>query len=216
MVHRFFAAIVILGVGATTIVQAADLKTIPLTAEDKADLEAISAHFRQVKNVKARFSQASDQGTAEGDLYVSRPGRLRLDYDAPTPIQLLADGTWLITVDRELKSANRLPLSQTPVRVLLEENINLATTTDVAITAISRQRDQVRLTIQDPEYPDQGKLQLVFSRRPVDLLFWQVEDATGQTTTVTIYNAEIGANLPKSMFSYTEDLDPESHKNRNR
>ena len=49
---------------------------------------------------------------ATGKLYMARPGKIRFEYDPPSPILLLSDGYFLRYVDKDLKQVTHLWLRQ--------------------------------------------------------------------------------------------------------
>jgi outer membrane lipoprotein-sorting protein len=93
---------------------------------DKADVARIAAYLNDVRSLKARFIQVGPNGElAQGDLYLRRPGRLRFEYDPPSPLLLVADGFWLILQDKELEQVSRWPVNDTPLGVLVADDIEL-------------------------------------------------------------------------------------------
>src|SRR5690554_6153799 len=85
-----------------------------LTAEDQADVQRIEAYLNSIGSMRARFLQVdSSGGNVQGTLYILRPGRLRFEYDAPSPILIVADGTWVHYHDKELDQTTRALISDT-------------------------------------------------------------------------------------------------------
>ena len=78
-----------------------DLK---LSSDDISTLAKIENVLNLTKTLKAKFLQVSSNGEySEGDLFLKRPGRLRLVYDLPNPLMIVADGTYISFVDRDLE-----------------------------------------------------------------------------------------------------------------
>ncbi len=170
-----------------------------LTAEDRADVARSEAYLNKLGSVRARFIQTTSTGAfAEGRLYLRRPGKLRLDYAPPVKLQIFADGFWLIYVDGELEQANHVPLSATPARVLVAENIRLSG--DITVTHIERTAQMIRLYLVQTEEPDAGVLVLVFSDNPLALRQWLVIDAQGITTRVSLVNPEFNVFIDNKVF----------------
>ena len=170
-----------------------------LTAEDRADVARIEAYLNKLGSVRARFIQTTSTGAfAEGRLYLRRPGKLRLDYAPPVKLQIFADGFWLIYVDGELEQANHVPLSATPARVLVAENIRLSG--DITVTHIERTAQMIRLYLVQTEEPDAGALVLVFSDNPLTLRQWWVIDAQGISTRVSLVNPEFNVFIDNKVF----------------
>src|SRR6185437_13803114 len=64
---------------------------VPLTPQDTLELQRIAAYLNGIRTMTARFQQYASNGVSSGEVWVSRPGRMRFEYDAPTSITLLAD-----------------------------------------------------------------------------------------------------------------------------
>ena len=97
----------------------------PLTQAERADIARIEDYLSQLQTLKARFLQiSSDGGFAEGDLFISRPGKMRIDYDPPMPILIVADGRFLVFYDEELDQISYVPLGSTPASILTRDNVS--------------------------------------------------------------------------------------------
>ena len=123
--------------------------------------------------MRARFLQAASTGQmAEGSVALQRPGRMRIEYDPPVPVLIVADGTWLIYHDRQLNQISYLPLGSTPAGILVEDRIDLDGG-GLTITGFSRAAGVIRITIVRTTSPADGSLTLVFSENPLELQQWQ-------------------------------------------
>jgi len=105
----------------------------PLTDMEKSDLQRVSAYLNTIKSVQGRFTQiAADGRTAQGTFYLRKPGRIRFEYDKPNPILIVADGASVAVSNSQLKTTDRYPLINSPLRLLLSESLDL--TSDQRIT----------------------------------------------------------------------------------
>ena len=106
-----------------------------LTEQDLKDVHRIEAYLTGIKSLKARFQQFSQNGgLIYGNIYLRRPGRLRIEYDPPVPVLIVADGTWASFYDTELDQLNQAPLGSTPAWFLLRDPVSL--TDGVSITSL--------------------------------------------------------------------------------
>lgn len=170
-----------------------------LSEQDRADLARVEAYLNAVDTLRARFLQvSSDGGYSEGNLYIDRPGLMRIDYDPPVPVMVLANGTWLIYVDTKLNQVTHIPLGSTPAGILLRKDAKLSG--DVTVTAVARQADALRVTLVHTKEPGEGSLTLVFSDRPMVLRKWSVVDAQGVETTVSLMETHFGEALKRDLF----------------
>ena len=177
-----------------------------LDASGQADLARIEAYFNQIKTLKAGFLQVSSNGgVASGKLYLSRPGRMRFEYDPPTPILMVTDGLFLVYIDRELEQVTHIWLNSTPVGFLVRDRVAL--TKDVTVTGFERRPGLLRVTLADTKTPEKGSLTLIFGVQPLALRKWTVVDAQGIATTVSLTGIEIGLALDPELFIFREDRD---------
>ncbi len=178
------------------------------TARDRADIQQAQDYLNSITSLKARFLQiGSNGGQAEGTAYLSRPGKLRLQYDPPSPLLVVADGTFLIVQDKTVDNPSYIPLGQTPAGVLVRDHVQLDGS-DLKVTRVARQPGVLEVTVQQADDPGQGELTLVFSERPFQLRQWRVLDAQGQTTTVSLYNVLLGVKLDPSLFEFEDPNAP--------
>ena len=177
-------------------------RTLNLTKQDVADLVRIERHLNGIKTMQARFLQISSDGSySEGMIHLSRPGRMRIEYDPPNPIMVIADGSSLIYVDKEMKQATAVLLSLTPADLLLRENLSLSSE-EILITGFKRSPGIIRVSLVKAESPLDGQLTLVFSDMPLELRKWAVNDAQGVKTTVSLLGSRFGIKVDKTLFDY--------------
>ena len=166
-----------------------------LAAADKAEVARVEAYLNKITTFKGRFLQASSSGEySEGSIYVSRPGKIRIEYDKPSADLIVADGASMIHYDKELDQLSYITLGSSPATVLIEDNISL-TKGAITVTGIERGRGTLRLTVVKTDDPAEGNLTLVFNARPLGLKKWVVIDAQGVETTVSLLGVQFGLPL---------------------
>src|SRR5690606_32753445 len=86
-----------------------------LDEEARADIAREEDYLTSITTLRARFQQYSEGGgVVFGNIYVRRPGRMRVEYDPPVPVILVADGIVVSYYDSELDQLNQVPISATP------------------------------------------------------------------------------------------------------
>lgn len=203
-----FMAVVVLGFALMTAAPigaiADDPVGIPLGQDDKSLLTKLEAYLATIKQVRARFLQVSSTGgVAEGLFELSRPGKMRIIYDEPLPVEIYADGTWMYYHDKELKQVTSSPLSWTPAAPLLAEDIKLMGG-DYVVTGLNKTADAIIVSLVDEEEPATGTLTLVFANKPLALKRWSVTDAQGIVTSVTLMAPDFEPTFAKGLFSFTD------------
>ena len=178
-------------------------QAITLTPQDRADIGRIQAYLNALHTLKSRFLQvAPDGATSEGKAWLERPGRMRFQYDPPTPLLLIAGHGLFVYYDRELRQTTNIPLGSTPLGLLLRENMELSG--DVTVTGIMRQPGQIQLTLIRTASPGDGSLTLVFADDPLALRQWIVVDAQRQETRVSLFDVQLGGTFDQDMFSFVD------------
>jgi outer membrane lipoprotein-sorting protein len=170
-----------------------------LTAEESAVLHEISGALSQVQTMNGEFVQFNPDGQQlQGQFYIARPGRVRFQYDPPATIRVIADGKSVLVFDKKLQTYDIWPLSQTPLRLLLDPNLDLSTSEKV--TAVGVAPDLVEVVLQDETRFSAGTLNLIFDRTTHELRQWTVTDQQGLQTMVALYNVQIGNQLNDDLF----------------
>lgn len=164
------------------------------------------AWFDELDTLRADFLQfAPDGSQTSGVLSLDRPGRARFDYDDPSPILLVADGSTVAVADFELETLDRVPLGATPLAPLLSADETLAETG--AVADAGRADGRLYLTLVDPEGETDGRLTLIFddpdtNRVATEMVLagWYAVDALGGLTEVRLSNVETGVDFNPRLF----------------
>ena len=169
-------------------------------ANQKAQAAKISAYLSSLQSLVGNFVQVGPDGTrTKGDFYIQKPGKVRFEYDPPTPIEIIADGSSLAVRDRNLATQDIYPLSQTPLRFLLSDRIDLMKDTNVVnVTA-----DDVFISVTIEEKQaliGTSRLMLMIGAKDGQLKQWTVTDPQGYDTTVAVYNLDSTKKIDPSLF----------------
>ncbi|MEZ5864515.1 MAG: outer membrane lipoprotein carrier protein LolA [Geminicoccaceae bacterium] len=175
----------------------------PLAAQS-AILADVERYLNGIETLAARFEQIAPDGSlSRGRVYIQRPGRLRFDYDPPSRIRLIAPGDWrLVFYDASIGQVNVIPISQTPLGILLDDDVRLDG--DVEVTAVREQAGELAVTVTRKGEADQGSVTLVFARSPLALRRWSVVDAQGLVTHIVLQDVETGGELDSALFRWRD------------
>jgi outer membrane lipoprotein-sorting protein len=175
----------------------------PATANAE-DMARIEAYLNGLRTLRARFVQIGPDGsTATGRLYYARPDKMRLDYDPPSELLIIANGWKLVYQDRRLEQVSQLFTSQTPLGFLLEDEIRLHGG-DVTVTSLTRRGGEIQVQVVQTDEPAQGSITLAFAEQPFELRRWTIIDAQGYATHVVLEEIETGVALDKELFIYRD------------
>ena len=170
-------------------------------AAEQLKLADISAYLNSLTTVKSKFTQINDDGSiSTGQLYISRPGRMRFEYDPPEDALVIAAAQAVYIIDgKSNQPPETYPLRRTPLSLILGRNINLGRANMVEKAVFDGTSTTV--TARDPENPGTGFIELSFTDSPTQLRQWVIHDANGGKTTVILGEFETGMNLPRSLFN---------------
>jgi outer membrane lipoprotein-sorting protein len=166
----------------------------------RTSLDRINGYFNSVTNLVGNFVQVGPDGSrTEGKLYILKPGKVRFEYDPPSPIELIADGNSVAVRDRKLATQDIYPLSQTPLRFLLTEKLNLLR--DANVVGVYQDELFVSVAIEE-KHPVTGthRLLIMFGAQDFQLKQWTVTDQQGYDTTVAVYNLDPSQKPDPKLF----------------
>ncbi|MEZ5985796.1 MAG: outer membrane lipoprotein carrier protein LolA [Hyphomonas sp.] len=176
-------------------------------AQRTALLKELSASMEDVKTASGRFEQFSpDFTTTSGTFALSRPGKVRFDYDDPSPLLIVSNGTTVAMQDSELETTDRVPLGSTPLALLLDDKLDFAT--EAEIVDVSTQGGNAEVTLRDPDGEMDGTLTLLFSGPEHTLIGWRTLDSAGNLTQVALHDVVTGKKLNPRLF-IVKDFDDE-------
>jgi outer membrane lipoprotein-sorting protein len=176
---------------------------VQLNPQDSAELQKIAAYLDGIHTMTARFAQATQNGgAATGYLWLSRPGKMRFQYDPPNELLLLADTFYVYSWDPDLKQMNKVGLKSTPAWFLLRQPISF--TDGVVVTRFEHSGNTVRISVVESAEPDAGSLTMVFSENPLALRQWMVVDRQGRITNVALSETQYGMTLDPKLFQYQD------------
>jgi len=175
-------------------------KPIQVTPEQIASINAVSDYLNSFKTMRGEFTQISPKGNlSQGVFYISKPGKMRFQYAPPNPYLIVADGRWLTIKNTVKEKGDQFPLSQTPLRLVLGEKIDLLNDTD--IIGFEEQDGLTSVTLEDRDSTlGNGILTLVFDKNRKALQQWVVIDGKGRRTTVMLENVEAGVEQDPKLF----------------
>lgn len=180
-----------------------------MSAQDQADVRRVESYLNATRALHSNFLQvAPDGGVTSGQAWLVRPGRMRFQYNPPAPFLLVASHGLLVFNDSQLKQTSNIPLSSTPLGLLLQDNLRLSG--DVTIVSFVRQPGQLQVGLIRTASPQDGVLTLIFADNPLALRQWTVLDQQRHETRVTLTDAQLGGSYPDSLFEF---IDPKFFQN---
>jgi outer membrane lipoprotein-sorting protein len=180
--------------------QPAPQRRLDFRGEEAQDLDRISAWLNGLTTLTAAFVQTSPEGkTAQGTFYLARPGRLRFEYRPPSPLLIVATGGNIYVRNSRLNTVDRTSISDTPLRLLLADAIDLKN--NPAVLAINRMPGALVLHARSSTNRMSENMVITFSAPDIQIREWVVEDLQGEPTSVVLSQVQTGMPLPDTLFA---------------
>ncbi|MGB3455688.1 MAG: outer membrane lipoprotein carrier protein LolA [Litorimonas sp.] len=177
------------------------------------DLARVDTAMNNTTSFQGRFTQQGADGSiATGTVYLQRPGKVRFEYDPPTPLLIVSDGVTLVQQDRALETFDRVPLSATPLNYFLKENVRLQTDTEVI--GFQKLPDVWRVTARDGSGEMAGAITLVFDANTLALRQWIIADEFGGQTRVSLSDLQYNARLDPRLFILRDEREDRRDRRR--
>lgn len=173
---------------------------IPAAAE-KISLQDLSRYLNGLTTAQVEFTQINSDGSiSTGTLYIQRPGRARFEYNPPDKNLVLASsGTVAVFDAKSNQPPEQYPLDRTPLSIILAKNVDLSRAKMVVGHKIDGNTTRVRA--QDPDHPEYGSIEMVFTSGPTELRQWVIRDDSGGETTVILGEMKKGGKLRAGLFN---------------
>lgn len=178
----------------------------PAAIAQQLSLDEVSAYLNQLQTATGGFTQINADGTiSTGTIYIKRPGRVRFEYAPPDQSLVIAGGGQVAIFDTATGGdPDRYPLSQTPLSIILAANVNLGRAD--MVTGHTSDGTTTTITAQDPDNPEYGSIQMVYTGAPVELRQWIITDDTGQQTTVILNDLQSGGSIGDILFNIQAEM----------
>jgi outer membrane lipoprotein-sorting protein len=175
---------------------------IAITPEIEDAAARINAYFNSFQTMKGEFVQTSPRGRAtRGVMHLAKPGKLRFEYEPPNPLLIAADGKWLTIKNKVKEKGDQVPLSSTPLRLIVAQKLNLLQ--EATVVNFEQAEGFTTLALADKKGSIAGQIILVFDDNANELRQWIIVDGKGQKTTVELANLEKNVKINPKLFQVT-------------
>ena len=176
-------------------------------AKDAKEIARVENYLNSITTLRARFFQVDPNGKEkQGTLYIDRPERLRLEYDPPVSVLMVANGSRLVYFDLDLGQVSELPLTTPLAKLLISKRVRLGD--DLEVLKIARAAGMLRLSLANKDDRGAGVVTLVFNANPLALRQWWVQDAQGRVTKITLMDTSFGLPVDSALFDLPEPFSP--------
>jgi len=189
--------VTVAGLAAT---QAATTADVGFSPEQIAAVKSLGRYFNGIRDIKGQFTQVGPQGNVStGVFYISKPGRMRFEYAPPNPFIVVSDGTWVTIKNNARNKADQYPLSATPLRLVLANQVDLMSEAD--IKSVNVQDGLTTVVLEDKDGLVPGQLILVYDNKRKELQSWVIVDGQGRRTTISLDNIEAANHPDPKLFA---------------
>ncbi|QPB19477.1 outer membrane lipoprotein carrier protein LolA [Rhizobium sp. 007] len=160
--------------------------------------QAIANHFSNVATMQGEFVQFGPRGEQTGGkFFIERPGKLRFNYNDPSPIRVISDGRNVAVGNLKLKTWSLYPLSKTPLSLLLARRINLS---DGSVKSVKEESDLTTIALGNKTIFGNSTITMMFDPKTYDLRQWTITDNQGKDTSVMVFNVRTGVQFDQKVF----------------
>ena len=173
--------------------------TKKISSFDNKLINQLENYLNQLNNISSQFIQSSTSGSEEtGEILISKPGKLRIEYKKSKELLIVADGKWLHYFDIELNEIQSVIIEKSPAWILLKKNLDLKN--DFNISKLEKKSGKITLTLVDKNIENIEKIELIFSSNPIKLKKWIVTDTQEIETTIALLNIIIKKKFKPKTF----------------
>ena len=160
--------------------------------------QKIADHFARVRTMTGEFVQFGPRGEQTGGkFFIERPGKIRFNYEDPSPIRVISDGESVVINNAKLRTWDLYPLSKTPLKLLLSDKIDLS---GKKVRKVTEADDLTTIVLGDKSLFGDSVITLMFDPQTYDLRQWTITDNQGKDTTVMIFNVQEGVKFGPKVF----------------
>jgi outer membrane lipoprotein-sorting protein len=173
---------------------------VAFDASQRTLLDKVNTYFNSVTTLVGKFVQVGPDGNkTEGQFYMQKPGKIRFEYDPPSPIELISDGDTVAVRDRKLATQDIYPLSQTPLKFLLSDKLDLMK--DANVVGIYQDELFITVVIEEKNVlAGTNRLMIMFGKKDIQLKQWTVTDPQGYDTTVAVSDLDTSKKPDPKLF----------------
>jgi outer membrane lipoprotein-sorting protein len=188
------------------VAQAAKVKALDVTPEIQDAAARINGYFNSFQTLKGEFIQTGAKGrSTRGVMHLSKPGKLRFEYEPPNPLLIASDGKWLTIKNKTKEKGDQVPLASTPMRLIVASKLNLLA--EATVIQFEQLNGVTTMGLIDKKGSVAGQIFLVFDDTRNELLQWIIVDGKGQRTTVELSNLEKDVKINPKLFNVTINRD---------
>ncbi len=182
------------------------VKSMVLSEDQIAAVKRIDAYLNSYQSLRGNFLQTSPRGrSTRGVMNILKPGKLLFEYEAPNPLLIASDGKWLTIKDKVKEKGDQVPLSSTPLRLIVSSKVSILA--EAHVVGFEQTEGITTVALADKKGGLKGQIILVFDETKNELQQWIIVDGKGQRTTVQLVDLEKNVKINPKIFNVTINRD---------
>ena len=181
-------------------------------AQTKNDIKNIENYLNSVKTLEARFVQnASNGNVAEGKLYIEKPNKIRMEYDAPTNVLIVGNGDYIVYNDKDLDQISNIDYEDIPASLILGNNIKIGGD-EIKVTSFYKDAGTTIIGLDYKGKGNLGTITLTFNNSPFELRQWKIVDPQSVEIAVSLYGTKIDKGIAPDIFKFRKKANNKLNK----
>jgi len=172
-----------------------------------ATLSRIEKYLNNLTTITADFTQdTSDGNVAVGKFYLERPNKMRWEYEPPTPILMVSNGSFITYFDRGLAQISHIPIDSTLAAFLIRPKISFSD--DITLDSLTKYKGIIAISVHQTAKADEGELTMEFADKPLVIRSFMIKDSSGEITKISFQNARFGQTIEPELFVFHDPTAP--------
>lgn len=167
-------------------------------------ISQVEGYLNDPKGFEGKFTQTwADGGHSTGRI-VYVPGKLRLNYETPGAMIVVAKGTRMVAKRFDDQSVTHIGLSKNPLGLMLNSPVHLVN--PILVTAVQHGTNALQISLASADNPSQGLLTLRFQEHDGQLTLDQMQavDVRNRRSIMELSDVTPGVTVPDSYFLYPD------------
>lgn len=178
--------------------------TNALSATKDEDTKKVESYLNSIKTMRANFIQIASNGEkVEGRLYIEKPNKIRMEYNAPSDILIVGNGDYIVYYDKELDQITNIDYEDIPAAMILANTVNIDGK-ELQVTDFYQDPGVTKISLEYSK-DELGPFTLVFSNTPFELKQWKVITPQSMEVSLSLYDTVTDGKLDNKLFEFRKN-----------
>ncbi|MBO5285214.1 MAG: outer-membrane lipoprotein carrier protein LolA [Alphaproteobacteria bacterium] len=173
-------------------------------AATKEDIQKVENYLNSIQTLSADFVQIASNGEkVEGRLYIKKPNKIRMEYNAPSNILIVGNGDYIVYYDKELDQITNIDYEDIPAALILANTIKI-NNQDLKVTNFIKDPGMTKISLKYNKAQELGPFTLTFANNPFELKQWKVITPQSLEVSLSLYDTVTDATLNDTLFTFSK------------